>query len=202
MKENARTFLGFAAGIASFLALFFMLKWHILVSGLIALLVYGAVFLLTKPTRRIGTTSVDSLQGGQELLQIMSDAHDDMQVIHRASQSGHDPQIALKAKKLHELGSRLLTYLGDNPKKISSARRFFSFYLDTGANILTKYMDLMASNPDSPQVQRLTPETARALDVLHDAFMTQFNKLVQNEVMDVEADIDLLEKTLHLEGGL
>jgi hypothetical protein len=40
------------------------------------------------------------------------------------------------------------------------------------------------------------------LDILQDAFMTQFNKLVQNEVMDVEADIGLLEKTLHLEGGL
>jgi hypothetical protein len=32
--------------------------------------------------------------------------------------------------------------------------------------------------------------------------MKQFNKLMQNEVMDVEADIDLLEKTLHLEDGL
>jgi hypothetical protein len=51
-------------------------------------------------------------------------------------------------------------------------------------------------------VQRLTPETARALDILQDAFMAQFNKLMQNEVMDVEADIDLLEKTLHMEGGL
>lgn len=202
MKESSRSFLAFLAGIASFAALYLLFKWHIVVSGLIALLIYGAVFLLTRPTQRIGATNVDNLQGGQELLQIMSDAHDDMQVIHRASQRSRDPQIAEKAKKLHELGSRLLTYLGDNPKKISSARRFFSFYLDTGANILTKYMDLMASNPDSPQVQRLTPETARALDVLQDAFMTQFNKLVQNEVMDVEADIDLLEKTLHVEGGL
>ena len=132
----------------------------------------------------------------------MSDAHDDMQVIFQASQRTLDAQIDVKAKKLYELGNRMLTYLGNNPEKISSARRFFSFYLDTGANILSKYMNLITSNPDSPQVQRLTPETARALDILHDAFMKQFNKLMQNEVMDVEADIDLLEKTLHLEDGL
>jgi 5-bromo-4-chloroindolyl phosphate hydrolysis protein len=202
MKEGTRTFLAFLAGILAFVVLYFGLTWHILVSALIALLIYGAVFLLTKPVMRIGGTRVDDIKGGQELMQIMSDAHDDMQVIYRASQMTMDAQIDVKAKKLHELGNRLLNYLGNNPQKISSARRFFSFYLDTGANILTKYMNLISSNPDSPQVQRLTPETARALDILHDAFMTQFNKLMQNEVMDVEADIDLLEKTLHMEGGL
>ena len=202
MKENTRTFIAFLAGILVFVLLYFGASWHILVSGLIALLIYGAIFLLTKPVKRIGSTPVDSLKGGQELLQIMSDAHEDMQVIYRASQVTLDAQIDVKAKKLHELGNRLLTYLGNNPEKISSARRFFSFYLDTGANILSKYMNLITSNPDSPQVQRLTPETARALDILHDAFMKQFNKLMQNEVMDVAADIDLLEKTLHLEDGL
>lgn len=202
MKESTRTFLAFLAGLLTFALLYFHFVWHILVSGVIALLIYGAVFLLTKPVMRIGGTRVDDIKGGQELMQIMSDAHDDMQVIYRASQMTMDAQIDVKAKKLHELGNRLLNYLGNNPQKISSARRFFSFYLDTGANILTKYMNLISSNPDSPQVQRLTPETARALDILQDAFMTQFNKLMQNEVMDVEADIDLLEKTLHLEGGL
>lgn len=202
MKEGFRTVLAFIAGALAFYLLFFRAHWHILVSGAIALLLYGAVFLLTKPTRRIGSVKVDSLKGGPELLQIMSDAHEDMQSIYRASQQVKDSAIKEKALKLHELGNRILTYLGQNPKKISSARRFFSFYLDTGANILTKYMNLMASNPDSERVQRLTPETDRALDILHKAFMEQFNKLVQNEVMDVEADIDLLEKTLQMEGGL
>ena len=202
MKEGLRTILAFLAGAIAFLALFLLAKWHILVSAVIALLLYGAVFLLTKPTRRIGSTKVDSLKGGPELLQIMSDAHEDMQAIYRASQQVGDAAIKEKALKLHELGNRILAYLGQNPQKISSARRFFSFYLDTGANILTKYMNLMASNPDSERVQRLTPETGRALDILHKAFMEQFNKLVQNEVMDVEADIALLEKTLQMEGGL
>ncbi|MDI9520423.1 MAG: 5-bromo-4-chloroindolyl phosphate hydrolysis family protein [Bacillota bacterium] len=202
MKESTRAFLAFIAGLLAFALTYFRFTWPLPVSALIALLIYGAVFLLTKPVKRIGKTRVDNLKGGQELLQIMSDAHEDMQVIYKASEITMDGQIDMKAKKLHELGNRILTYLGNNPQKISSARRFFSFYLDTGANILTKYMNLVSSNPDSPQVQRLTPETARALDILYDAFMAQFNKLMQNEVMDVEADIDLLEKTLHMEGGL
>lgn len=202
MKEGIRTVLAFLVALLVFVWLFFGLSGHIAVCGIIAILIYGAVFLLTKPIARIGKTRVDNIQGGQELLQIMNDAHDDMQVILKASQTPLDAGIDEKAKKLYELGDRLLKYLGNNPQKISSARRFFSFYLATAANILTKYMDLIASNPDSPQVQGLTPETARALDILQGAFMTQFNKLMQNEVMDIEADINLLEKTLHLEGGL
>lgn len=202
MKESTRTIIAFLAGLLTFFLLYHLICWHILISGLIALLVYGAVFLLTKPVKRIGKTRVDNLKGGTELLQIMSDAYEDMQVIHKASQLTLEADINVKAQKLYELGDRMLSYLSQNPQKISSARRFFSFYLDTGANILTKYINLITTNPDSPQVQRLTPETVRALDILHDAFMKQFNKLMQNEVMDVEADIELLEKTLHMEGGL
>ena len=202
MKESTRTIIAFLAGLLTFFLLYHLICWHILISGLIALLVYGAVFLLTKPVKRIGKTRVDNLKGGTELLQIMSDAYEDMQVIHKASQLTLEADINVKAQKLYELGDRMLSYLSQNSQKISSARRFFSFYLDTGANILTKYINLITTNPDSPQVQRLTPETVRALDILHDAFMKQFNKLMQNEVMDVEADIELLEKTLHMEGGL
>ena len=60
MKENTRTFIAFLAGILVFVLLYFGASWHILVSGLIALLIYGAIFLLTKPVKRIGSTPVDS----------------------------------------------------------------------------------------------------------------------------------------------
>lgn len=199
MRESLRVALATLAAAAAFLFLFLGQRWHLAVSALIALLLYGALYLMLKPSLRIGKVRVDSLRGGEELHRLMADAHEDMRSIYEASQTIRDAGIREKAAGLHQLGNSILAYLNQNPQKIGSARRFFSYYLDTGASILTRYMKLAAANPSSPQVQRLTPETDRAVDTLRRAFMGQFNKLIQNELMDVEADIELLESTLRTE---
>jgi 5-bromo-4-chloroindolyl phosphate hydrolysis protein len=200
MSEGFRTLLSLVVGIGSFLLLNLGLKWNIFVAAGITVLLYFAIYFLTKPMLRIGKVKVDSLKGGEGLHLMMSDAHDDLQVIYLASQSAKDMSIRSKAMKLFELGNQMLTYLSQNPANIPSVRRFFTYYLDTGANILDKYMKLTTGNPNSLEIQRLTPETDKALDTLYDAFMAQFNKLMANEMMDVEADIQLLEKTLKMEG--
>lgn len=200
MTEALRSLLGLIVAAAAFLGLNFGLKWNLFVSAGLAVALYFAVYLLLKPSLRIGKTRVDSIKGGEQLHQMMADAHEDMKTIYNAAQGAGGEGIRLKAVKLHELGNRMLNYLSQNPASIPQARRFFTYYLDTGANILSKYMKLAKSNPNSAEVQRLTPETARAVDILQDAFMEQFNKLMANEVMDVEADIKLLENTLKMEG--
>lgn len=200
MKESIRVTVSLLVSLAAFALLFFGLKWQIWVSAALALLLYGAVYLMGKPILRIGSVKVDSIKGGEELHQMMADAQDDMRTIYNASQSVRDQGVKDKALKLHQLGNSILSYLSENPGKIGSARRFFTYYLDTGAGILDKYMRLARTNPNSSQVQQLTPQTAQAMDILHDAFMGQFNKLMQNELIDVEADIRLLENTLKMEG--
>lgn len=200
MSEALRSILGLLAGLGGFALLHFQVGWSVFVAAPIAIVLYFAVFYLTTPSLRIGKIKVDSLKGGEELHRLMSDASDDMQVIYRASQAAKDPDIRAKALRLHELGNQMLTYLGQNPQNIPQARRFFTYYLDTGSDLLGKYMKLTVGNPSSAEVQRLTPETSRALDILQEAFMGQFNKLMAHEVMDVEATIQLLEKTLKMEG--
>ena len=44
-------------------------------------------------------------------------------------------------------------------------------------------------------------ETAAALPVLNSAFEKQFTHLMQGELLDVEADIEVLKSALELEGG-
>lgn len=200
MRETLRVLVSTLVPLAGFLFIFLGMKWHVLVAALIAVLLYFALYLFLKPVQRIGRVNVEDLKGGAELHQLMSEAQDDMRAIYTASQTVKDEDIKHKAARLHAFGNSILNYLSQNPDKISGSRRFFSYYLDTGANILTKYMKLAGSNPDSEQVRRLTPQTSQALDHLYQAFMGQFSKLMQNELMDVEADIELLEKTLKMEG--
>ena len=44
-------------------------------------------------------------------------------------------------------------------------------------------------------------KTAESLPVLNKALEKQFTHLMQGELLDVEADIELLKSTLKMEGG-
>ncbi|NLJ64259.1 MAG: hypothetical protein GX337_02565 [Christensenellaceae bacterium] len=196
MKEKTRTTIAVIVSLIAYYVLHNMLFWNPLVSGIIAVVLYFAVFLLLKPVLRIGDTNVENIRGGEAMHRMMSDAHDDMQSIYMASQKIKDKDIKRKAEKLHELGSRILNYLNDNPSSIPEARRFFTYYLDTGQNILNKYMRLETSNPGSAEIKALSEKTSRGMDILYDAFTKQFSRLMRNELMDVEADIKMLEESL------
>lgn len=196
MKEKTRTTIAVIISLIAFYILSSVLKWNTLVAGLIAVVLYFAVFLLLKPVLRIGSTNVENIKGGETMHRMMSDAHEDIQSIYIASQNIRDKDIKQKAEKLHELGSRILKYLNDNPSSIPEARRFFTYYLDTGQNILNKYMRLETSNPGSAEIKELSEKTSRGMDILYDAFTKQFSRLMRNELMDVEADIKMLEESL------
>jgi len=196
MKEKTRTTIAVIISLIAYYILSSVLKWNTLVAGLIAVVLYFAVFLLLKPVLRIGSTNVENIRGGETMHRMMSDAHEDIQSIYMAAQNIKDKDIKQKAEKLHELGSRILKYLNDNPSSIPEARRFFTYYLDTGQNILSKYMRLENSNPGSAEIKELSEKTSRGMDILYDAFTKQFSRLMRNELMDVEADIKMLEESL------
>lgn len=84
---------------------------------------------------------------------------------------------------------RILDYLKENPDKIKLARRFFTYYLDTTAKILERYMEFQNTGLHSEEVEHILTKTAETLPVLNRAFEGQFTHLMQGELMDVEADL-------------
>lgn len=62
-------------------------------------------------------------------------------------------------------------------------------------------MELQDSSLDTAEVRRLKTDTDHALTVLKTAFEQQFQKLMRNEMLDMDAEIRLLEKTVEMERG-
>ena len=105
------------------------------------------------------------------------------------------------AEALNSSGLQILGYLRENPDKVMPARRFFTYYLDTAARLISRYVEFQATGLKSGEVRAILEKTAGALPVLQSAFDRQFTHLMQGELMDVEADIELLKSTLEMEGG-
>lgn len=186
---------------AVFLVLFLLFRWNLIVCILLCVGIYFGLFLLLKPSRRIAGIDVESLPGGEEIQKLLDDAQADLGDIDQAVKAIADPAVQQDAQALYATGTGILAYLNENPDKIKLARRFFTYYLDTAAKLLTRYVDFQETELHSGEVADILQKTAEALPVLNSAFEKQFAHLMQGELLDIEADIELLKSTLKMEGG-
>ena len=136
------------------------------------------------------------MPGGEEIRQLLDDAQADLADIDKAVKEIKTSSVRQDAQALYATGARILTYLEENPDKIKLARRFFTYYLDTAAKLLTRYVDFQETELHSGEVADILQKTAEALPVLNSAFEKQFAHLMQGELLDIEADIELLKSTL------
>ena len=200
MGEVKRMLLAALSAVTAFLLLFFALRWRLLVCALLAAGLYFGLFFLLKPARRTSGVDVESLPGGEELRALLEEARRDIQRMRKAEARIADPLVRADALRLRGTGERILDHLRKNPDKIHSAHRFLGYYLDTAGNLLERYAEFSETGLETPEVQAIRERTAKALPVLRTAFEKQFTRLMQGELLDVEADIELLKKTLTLEG--
>ena len=186
---------------AVFLVLFLLFRWNLIVCILLCVGIYFGLFLLLKPSRRIAGIDVESLPGGEEIQKLLDDAQADLGDINQAVKAIADPAVQQDAQALYATGTGILAYLNENPDKIKLARRFFTYYLDTAAKLLTRYVDFQETELHSGEIAGILQKTAEALPVLNSAFEKQFAHLMQGELLDIEADLELLKSTLKMEGG-
>lgn len=203
MKGGLRQIIfGLAAALAVFFGLTLGLSWPFWIAGILAVGTYLGVFLLSKPRLKIGHIRVDTLPDGDELKLLMLDAKNDMDAIRDATKKITHLPIRQQGEQLYQTGLNILSYLEKHPDKISLARRFFGYYLDTAVAILQKYLPFQESGLRTEEVRRVAQETERAMPILNRAFERQFTNLMQNDMIDIESDIKVLEMNLRSEGGL
>ena len=201
MKDTPRMIASALIAAILFLLLFLFLHWNLIVCILLCVGIYFGLFFLLKPSRKIAGIDVESMPGGGEIQKLLDDAQTDLADIDKAVKGIADPAVQQDAQALYATGTRILAYLKENPDKIKLARRFFTYYLDTAAKLLTRYVDFQETELHSGEVAGILQKTAEALPVLNAAFEKQFAHLMQGELLDIEADIELLKSTLKMEGG-
>lgn len=201
MKEMVTALISALISCAVFLLLFLAAGWNLAAAALLCILLYFGLGLLLKPRKKIGGIDVEKIQGGEEFQKLLEEARKDLKQISRAAREITNIKAKEDAEALEAGGRRILSYLEENPEKISMARRFFTYYLDTAAGLLERYTQLQETGLRTPEVTEALRKTAGTFPVLNEVFEKQFTRLMEGELMDVEAEISLLENTLKMEGG-
>ena len=61
-------------------------------------------------------------------------------------------------------------------------------------------MDLQNTGLNTEDTRRLKVQTEEAIRTLNEAFENQFQKLMSEELLDMEAELQLLRQTMKMEG--
>ena len=199
-KDTLSIILSAVLALALFLILLLILRWNLILCMVLAAAVYIALSLIFKPVKRIGKIEVDALSNGEFLNERLAEAGSDYNRMQRAVSQIHEQPLLRECQDLISRAGSILKYLTDNPEKIPAARRYIDYYQETAANVLEHYAELKRTGLATAETEKVLKSTRESISTLKAAFDLQFEKLMQNELMDMEADLNLLKQTLRSEG--
>ena len=199
-KDTLSIILSAVLALALFLILLLILKWNLILCMVLAAAVYIALSLIFKPVKRIGRIEVDALSNGEFLNDRLTEAGSDYNRMQRAVRQIQEQPLLRECQDLISRAGSILKYLTDNPEKIPAARRYIDYYQETAANVLEHYAELKSTGLSTVETEQVLKSTRESISTLKAAFDLQFEKLMQNELMDMEADLNLLKQTLRSEG--
>ena len=194
-------FCGLAAG-ALFLALFLGIGWNFIVAVLLAGGLFLGLSLITKPKKIQGKIPLDMRPDAAYLKERLEEAKEDFDSIRISMEKIQDQEIREESGKLYKTSSNILAYLEKNPDRISMAGRFIDYYQDTASSLLKKYVELQNSGLDTPDARSLKTNTKKAISMLNKAFDQQFQRMMRNELTDMDVEIQMIENMMKMEGPL
>lgn len=192
------------AGISSaisFLVFYNFLKWHLIVSLLLAIGIFVGIYLVAKPVHKIGDIEIENLKDGMALHRLYADALNDLIASEEAIKQFNNSALSNKAQQLISTGRDILNYLSENPRELSKSRHFLEYYFETSKKIIQNYSQLKKANISANKFIHIEKKTDESLDLLNQLFENQRDSYHEDKVMALEVETELLEKTIKLSGG-
>lgn len=135
--------------------------------------------------RRLG----DVVNRGQQKLA-------DMRALQREI---HQPDVREKIATLCTVGANIFDALKKNPQHVNAVARFSEYYLDTTMKLIKNYIHLSEHQTYSADAQTSLIKVNRMLTDIQLAYEKQLNSVLQDVVVDLDADIAMLEESINIE---
>lgn len=117
-----------------------------------------------------------------------------------AGNIGSGNPVPAKIAALCRTVDKILAEIRRDSDDLKRARQFLSYYLDSTITILEKYEKLIANPVRDEKIGASIERVEAMLDTIGKAFEKQLANLLSNDVMDLDAELALLENTINMEG--
>lgn len=102
--------------------------------------------------------------------------------------------------RLQEKAERILAYLNDHSQNLPAANRFINYYQDRTATLVEQCVSLGTAGIVTPESKEIIRRTATVLAGFEDAYEKQFAKIVDMQLLDMDAELKVAHQELVGEG--
>lgn len=125
------------------------------------------------------------------------------EILRRISVEGlsmTDSEAVEKIDSMERICGQIFAAVSEQPAKEVQSRRFLNYYLPTTLKMLTFYRTISASGVSAEEVEKVRRSTMQGMDMVLAACQKLLDNLYKGDVMDVSADVKVLEQMLKRDG--
>ena len=111
-----------------------------------------------------------------------------------------DEEVSRKIDRIEDLTKKIFAILEQRPEKEPQLYNFMNYYLPTTLKALESYARLESQGIETAAIREAKQKINHALDELADGYEKQLDKLFEDDVVDITADIDVMRKMLQKDG--
>lgn len=111
-----------------------------------------------------------------------------------------DEEMSRKIRRIEECTEHILEYLKKHPEKSSELHTFLDYYLPTTLKILHSYAELEEQGVEGDNISTTKARIETMMDGVVEGFEAQLDRLFEGSMMDISADISVMEKMLSRDG--
>ena len=110
------------------------------------------------------------------------------------------PDARAIIQKLQKDGARFLDFLEQHPENIPRSRRFIHCYQSRAKRFVHEYEKMEATGISVGCIQKAKEQLQDGLQKLLVAYQAEYENLLQDDFIDVEAEVRVLDQFLTIEG--
>ena len=111
-----------------------------------------------------------------------------------------DRELSAQLKRLQRTAKNLLTHLEKNPARIALAYKFIDYYQDRAVKIVKQYQELEETHLSTDKIEDLKARMRHTLAALDAAYQDQFEHILNDQIISVDAELTVMEQQLNAEG--
>ena len=120
--------------------------------------------------------------------------------IRRLNDEIPDERISAQIDLIERLTAQIFDCVRKNPKKLSQIRQFLNYYLPTTIKLMEQYVTLQNQSLKTENITEGMQKIEDLLDKVIIAFQRQLDALFEADVVDISADIRVMEQMMAREG--
>ena len=103
-------------------------------------------------------------------------------------------------KKIYQTTNKIIEKVSKDKNSLKKIRTFINYYLPVTLKILEKYDEIENQHMNTKDGKEFMKTVEDKIKVIAGAFENQLGALYQNDIVDVDAELDVLENMLKSEG--